>query len=193
MEIGELIYVLLVYVFHGAIALAQAGLACFLLATGFGALLGQKPDAPRGWGALRVVLGLMLVAPLAVGAPVAISIVAAVLAFGVLVSFERRAPATITRSGRLVRRSAVAFAGIAALFMLWEREDNLALGADLLLNTIEFRDEELAWQQSNDPRSPKVGDLAPDFELQDPTGKVQVRLSDFRGKRPVALVFGSYT
>ena len=156
-------------------------------------LQGPEPDASRPLGALRVVLGLMLVAPLAIGAPVAVSIVAATLAFGVLVSFERRAPTANTLPRRLIRRSAVAFAGIAALFMLWEREDNLALGADLLLTTVEFRDEEVAWQQSNDPQSPKIGELAPDFELQDPTGKVQVRLSDFRGKRPVALVFGSYT
>jgi len=41
--------------------------------------------------------------------------------------------------------------------------------------------------------APKVGDLAPDFELQDPSGETAVRLSDFRGTRPVALVFGSYT
>ncbi len=48
-------------------------------------------------------------------------------------------------------------------------------------------------QLESDPRSPKVGDLAPDSELQDPEGVTRVRLSDFRGKRPVALVFGSYT
>lgn len=39
----------------------------------------------------------------------------------------------------------------------------------------------------------KVGDLAPDFELStlDKSGKV--RLSSFRGSKPVVLVFGSYT
>lgn len=41
---------------------------------------------------------------------------------------------------------------------------------------------------------PKVGELAPDFELpllgmKDKT----VKLSSFRGDRPVALIFGSYT
>ena len=36
-------------------------------------------------------------------------------------------------------------------------------------------------------------DLAPDFELQDPSGRTAVRLADFRGVRAVALVFGSYT
>jgi hypothetical protein len=37
------------------------------------------------------------------------------------------------------------------------------------------------------------GDLAPDFTLKSPDGKKTIRLSDFRGKKPVALVFGSYT
>jgi hypothetical protein len=39
----------------------------------------------------------------------------------------------------------------------------------------------------------KAGDQAPDFKLKTPDGKQQVALSDFRGKRPVALIFGSYT
>lgn len=39
----------------------------------------------------------------------------------------------------------------------------------------------------------KVGDLAPDFELTVRGGEQKVRLSSFRGRRPVALVFGSYT
>ncbi|MBI4457155.1 MAG: redoxin domain-containing protein [Acidobacteria bacterium] len=34
----------------------------------------------------------------------------------------------------------------------------------------------------------KVGDLAPDFELPDQNGKM-VRLSDFKGKKNVALAF----
>lgn len=39
----------------------------------------------------------------------------------------------------------------------------------------------------------KVGDLAPDFSLQTVDKKVRVRLSSFRGRKPVVLVFGSYT
>jgi hypothetical protein len=37
------------------------------------------------------------------------------------------------------------------------------------------------------------GDVAPDFVLPREDGKGMVRLSDFRGRRPVLLVFGSYT
>jgi Ca2+-binding EF-hand superfamily protein len=40
---------------------------------------------------------------------------------------------------------------------------------------------------------PRVGTLAPDFELLPPDGGDPVRLSSFRGDRPVALVFGSAT
>ncbi len=51
----------------------------------------------------------------------------------------------------------------------------------------------VAWQKQYDPLAPKAGDVAPDFELYDTEGKNPMRLSDFRGKKPVALVFGSYT
>ena len=39
----------------------------------------------------------------------------------------------------------------------------------------------------------RVGDMAPDFELPTVDRKARVRLASFRGKRPVVLVFGSYT
>ena len=41
--------------------------------------------------------------------------------------------------------------------------------------------------------APKVGAVAPDFTLRTPDGKEKHRLSSFKGKRPVALIFGSYT
>src|SRR5262245_26906562 len=39
----------------------------------------------------------------------------------------------------------------------------------------------------------KPGDPAPDFTLSDPKGTRKLTLSSFRDKRPVVLVFGSYT
>jgi len=50
-----------------------------------------------------------------------------------------------------------------------------------------------AWQKRYDLLAPKEGDEAPDFELCDVNGENPVRLSDFRGKKPVALIFGSFT
>jgi hypothetical protein len=37
------------------------------------------------------------------------------------------------------------------------------------------------------------GDIAPDFTLESPDGKSVATLSSFRGDKPVALIFGSYT
>ena len=43
-------------------------------------------------------------------------------------------------------------------------------------------------------RAPTVGDPAPAFDLPMLGDRSQtVRLSDYQGKRPVALIFGSYT
>lgn len=39
----------------------------------------------------------------------------------------------------------------------------------------------------------KSGDLAPDFSLQKLDHSGQVDLSSFRSKKPVVLIFGSYT
>lgn len=39
----------------------------------------------------------------------------------------------------------------------------------------------------------KAGDAAPDFDLPTADKKSDIRLSSFRGQKPVVLVFGSYT
>lgn len=44
-----------------------------------------------------------------------------------------------------------------------------------------------------DRHAPRTGDLAPDFTLTDSSGTGTITLSDFRGEKPVALVFGSFT
>jgi hypothetical protein len=44
--------------------------------------------------------------------------------------------------------------------------------------------------------APKQGSAAPDFtlyRLDDPQQKSPVKLSSFKGKKPVVLIFGSYT
>ncbi len=41
--------------------------------------------------------------------------------------------------------------------------------------------------------APAVGTLAPDFALETDDGTATIRLSDFRGERPVVLIFGSWT
>jgi hypothetical protein len=41
-------------------------------------------------------------------------------------------------------------------------------------------------------RAPRMGDTAPDFALPSLAGGEEVRLSSFRGRRPVVLAFGSF-
>lgn len=62
-----------------------------------------------------------------------------------------------------------------------------------LRKAAHYRKQFAEWQRKHDPLAPKEGDLAPDFELWDAAGEHSVQLSDFRGKRPVALIFGSFT
>ena len=40
---------------------------------------------------------------------------------------------------------------------------------------------------------PAIGDRAPNFALKTQDGKQEIRLSDYRGKKPVVLIFGSFT
>ena len=58
---------------------------------------------------------------------------------------------------------------------------------------IKYRKEKMNSQRRLDERAPKAGDLAPDFTLADVSGTNSITLSNFRGKKPVVLVFGSYT
>lgn len=63
------------------------------------------------------------------------------------------------------------------------RENKLRTGRS------EFSPERM----KNRTDAPQPGDMAPDFELRSPDGKQTVRLSSFRGKQPVVLVFGCFT
>ena len=62
-----------------------------------------------------------------------------------------------------------------------------------MVDVDRYISEHKAWQGKFDALAPKVGDIAPDFTLYDVSGENRVSLSDFRGRKPVALIFGSYT
>ncbi len=62
-----------------------------------------------------------------------------------------------------------------------------------MIKTIKTRKKAQEWQKKFDALAPKVGDLAPDFELCDADGQNPARLADFREQKPVALIFGSFT
>ena len=46
---------------------------------------------------------------------------------------------------------------------------------------------------ARDETGPKEGDIPPDFNLKRVGSEEKVSLSSFKGKRPVGLIFGSYT
>lgn len=58
---------------------------------------------------------------------------------------------------------------------------------------LSYRSKVMKHQLELNRSAPKAGDLAPDFTLTDVSGMESVTLSEFRGKKPVALVFGSFT
>jgi hypothetical protein len=62
-----------------------------------------------------------------------------------------------------------------------------------MAKTIQNRNQARLWHETYDPLAPKAGDVAPDFQLYDLNGENPVRLSIYRGQKPVALVFGSFT
>jgi hypothetical protein len=62
-----------------------------------------------------------------------------------------------------------------------------------MFKAFKARNETRRWQNKYDPLAPKVGDVAPDFELYDVNGENPIRISDYRDKKPVGLIFGSYT
>ena len=72
---------------------------------------------------------------------------------------------------------------IAARVLLAGRHEDLPAEVRAALEAILVRDE----------AGPKVGEEAPDFSLKRLGSEERVHLSDFRGRRPVALAFGSYT
>ena len=60
-------------------------------------------------------------------------------------------------------------------------------------DTIGGLRDSIKWHRRYGPQAPKTGELASDFELRDVNGVNPVRLLDFRGNKPVALIFGSFT
>ena len=68
---------------------------------------------------------------------------------------------------------------------------NLDQNKDGFVNEKEITD--FMKKRQEDESGPGVGEEAPDFELRTLEGDGVVKLSDFRGKKPVVLVFGSYT
>jgi hypothetical protein len=178
---ATILFTMVAYALHGFFAASQLVIALYLLGTAAAGVFRRSASAITS--GLRGLVGIMLLVPLLSGAPLPVSVLAVGFA---LVLFWRDDPSWLRRAG------IAASLGVLA-FTLFEREDPIALGLEVVSQMQETRAQELSWQLATDRQAPKVGEEAPDFVLEDPSGHTKVRLSDFRGKRPVALMFGSYT
>ena len=81
------------------------------------------------------------------------------------------------------RREAASIVSVPAREVLEHHLDNVPDGVRQALLHLIQRDEQ----------GPERGEFSPDFNLKLLGSDDRVRLSGFRGQRPVALVFGSYT
>ena len=61
------------------------------------------------------------------------------------------------------------------------------------ISILKIRKKLIKRQKGLDQLAPRAGDMAPDFTLQNIAGTETITLSSFRGQKPVALIFGSYT
>lgn len=200
----------IVYGVHAFLALAQVLLCLFLVANGkillsdkkqlgkwsnrFGLTLNERlrQNSLNGW--IMIITGVAFILPLfglsywivVVACPVSIYWIMALTREQDIV--ERKNSTRWTQKGLMV--SAILVFG----FTLWEGKDLVRASAVITYKAAYWQMTEVqGWQKTNNPNVPKVGELAPDFELTDVTGTKTVRLSDFKGKKPVVLLFGSFT
>lgn len=98
--------------------------------------------------------------------------------------------ASISILGGRARQEAIVAAGRAAGFELQPLDAGLSpfAGPDMERNNPASDPNDRVLEDLT-----RVGDLAPDFTLVTGDGKGKVTLSEFRGKKPVVLIFGSYT
>ncbi len=122
MDPATIVWGALAVLVHLVAMSTQAGLALFLIGSGLRRALGGEQ---RKVGALQLGLGVLLAAPLLVGAPVAVSLLACAGALAILLVADRGGAGG--RPARWLRATAIGCAAVTALFTLWEREDPLAL------------------------------------------------------------------
>ncbi len=200
----------IVYGLHALLALAQIGLCLFLVLNGrvilsnkkqlgkwgsrFGLTINERLSQKTISGWLMILTGVALVLPL-LGLSYWFAVVACpVSIYWIIVltsgsdNIERKTTAKLTHKGLII--GAVLVCG----FTIWEQKDLVRTAVVICYKAAYWEMEEvMGWQKTNNPNVPKVGEMPPDFELTDVTGTKTVRLSDFRGKKPVVLLFGSFT
>jgi hypothetical protein len=194
---------------HAYLAIAQIVLCIFLIANGFLNLSSQgnlgKWAKRSGFvinpiernkfrSLLMFATGVSLILPL-FGASYWLAVIACPIAIYLILNLSKGLTDPLEKkTGNLMRKGLILSALLICGFTAWEERDLVYAGYLVNYKTIYWRHKEVSvWQQENNPNVPKIGEMAPDFELSDFTGEKTVRLSDFRGEKPVVLLFGSFT
>jgi uncharacterized protein YjeT (DUF2065 family) len=202
-------YIFIGYLGALVFALAQIGLALFLIISGiinvffyakdniwlkrFG-LVTQVPDDQRNQiGIAKVVLGLVLFFPYLFGIHYLVSFLACVVALVLFIYLERQNDRENRQCGLLMRYLVVFLAVVSLGANIYEERDAMELANSLVTKVIKYRTIETTWQKQQNRIVPKIGERATDFEVTSYDNTHTIRLSDFRGEKPVALLFGSYT
>jgi len=154
---------------------------------------GYLPENRRMVGWLKIALGIAMLLPIFFGAPFWFTSIACLAAFLLIFYLGRQEAPSDKRPGRLARSVMASAAVIVFGLTIYEGRDMIVTTKVTFKKAFSYRTTEKSWQQKHDPNTPQVGELAADFELFDPSGEKSFRLSDFKGKRPVVLLFGSYT
>lgn len=209
MDKSTLAWVMLGYGIHLLLVLVQCYLAVFLILSGILNVffinwdisllkyLGFVAQMPEGlstiYGVIKIILGVHLLLPLIARAPYGISGITSVLTFIFLIYLETVISPEFRYPGVIMRTFMMFLAFLSTVSIFYLRADSLSFGIRLIRKAKAYMNKERAWQTESDKTAPKVGAPAPDFELSDPTGTKTVRLSDYKEKKPAALIFGSYT
>lgn len=199
-----------VYGTHAFLAFAQIALCLFLMANGaillsnrkqlgkwasrFGFMASERLGQNSLYGWLMLGTGAVLILPL-FGLPHWFAVIACLVSFYWIKALASGIDDTDRKkTGSLVRKGLMISAVLIFGFTIWEGRDLVRASWDIIYRAAYWKNKEVhGWQKKNNPNAPKVGEMAPNFELTDVTGTQTVRLSEYRGKRPVVLLFGSFT
>lgn len=195
---------------HAYLAIVQMLVCIFLLANGivllsstklvgrwsrrFGIIVNREAGGTKYKGWLMIMTGIAFILPL-VGITYWIVVLACPAAIYLILNLTAGLDdQQLKQTGNIVRKGLVISVFFIFGFTIWEGRDLVRAGWDVNYKAIYWRNKEVSeWQKENNPNVPKAGELAPDFELTNVSGTQTKRLSEFRGKRPVVLLFGSFT
>jgi hypothetical protein len=195
---------------QAGLAIAQILLCLYMVASGivhlsskkslgkwagrFGLVVNQKIKQKHWMSWLMIATGIAFILPL-FGLSYWFAVVACVIAIYCILTMTTGLADLKERPTGNIMRNGLALSAILIFgFTIWEGRDLVYVGFNVNYKAIYWRHVEVTvWQHEHNPNVPKVGELAPDFELSDYTGTKTARLSDFKGKKPVVLLFGSFT